>query len=63
MVIMVDPSQVSNTFNDGLCPCRGCSVARKKIFNDIFSIIKNTKSKYAMLEQLTKYKESGYGIH
>lgn len=60
---MVDPNQVSQRFQDGLCPCRGCSVSRKKVFDDVMNIVKTTKSKDAILKQLSRYKESGYGIH
>lgn len=60
---MVDPNQVSQRFQDGLCPCRGCSVARKKVFNDINNIINSSEDIEYIKYKVNEYKDSGYGIH
>lgn len=54
---MVDPSQVSQRIEDGMCPCRGCTVARKRVMKDIISIIDNSYDKKEIREQLDNYKE------
>ena len=54
---MVDPSQVSKRVEDGMCPCRGCTVARKRVMKDIISIIENSYNKEEIQEQLNSYKE------
>lgn len=54
---MVDPSQVSQRVEDGMCPCRGCTVARKRVVKDILSIIDNSYDKQEVKEQLNNYKE------
>jgi hypothetical protein len=54
---MVDPSQVSQRLEDGMCPCRGCTVARKRVMKDVISIIDSTDNKEEIQERLSKYKE------
>lgn len=54
---MVDPSQVSNRVEDGMCPCRGCTVARKRVMKDIMNFIDSSDTKEQIIEQLTSYKE------
>jgi hypothetical protein len=63
MDIEAAKSKVSESITDGLCPCRGCTVARKKVFNDIYKII-NTENDLEIIKyKVEGYRESGYGVY
>jgi hypothetical protein len=63
---MVDPNQVSNRFEDGLCPCRGCTTARKRVLSDFTDLVKKLyqdDEKYDtvlndVIDALNTYKEN-----
>ena len=63
MDIEAAKSKVSDNITDGLCPCRGCSVARKKVFNDIYKIIHTENDLEIIKYKIEEYRESGYGVH
>ena len=63
---MVDPNQVSKRFEDGLCPCRGCTTARKRVLSDFTDLVKKLyqdDEKYDtvlndVIDALNTYKEN-----
>ena len=53
---MVDPAQVSEQIKDGLCACRGCRAARKRVIDDLKDLITNEESLSILSEYWEKNK-------
>jgi hypothetical protein len=54
---LVDPNQVTNRIEDGFCPCRGCTAARKTIIKAVMSFIDDSNDLDDMILKLNNYKE------
>lgn len=54
---MIDPTQVSQRVEDGMCACRGCTVSRKRVMKDVIAIVDSLDNKAQIQEELNNYKE------
>lgn len=53
---MVDPAQVSEQLRDGMCACRGCKAARKRVVSDLKSLLTDEQSLTILSEYWEKNK-------